>query len=145
MQQIEDNAITSGSVDEDGHLILVRNNGEQVDAGFVRGTLGGAIYIQPDEPEGVEGEAVFVDTDDFYYEFPVGGILPYASTIPPDGFLVCDGGEIEREAYPKLFDVIGTDWGEGDGSTTFNVPDLVDQSIQVTGQTESVGYIIRAL
>lgn len=54
----------------------------------------------------------------------IGFIKPYAGTSIPDGYLLCDGSAVSRTAYPELFAAIGTVWGEGDGSSTFNVPDL---------------------
>jgi len=53
-----------------------------------------------------------------------GRILPYGGTTPPEGYLMCDGEAYSREEYSELFEVIGTTFGSGDGSTTFNVPDL---------------------
>lgn len=55
----------------------------------------------------------------------VGEIIAYPSTDIPDGFLKCDGSAISRTDYADLFTVIGTSYGNGDGSTTFNLPDLV--------------------
>lgn len=42
----------------------------------------------------------------------------------PNGYLDCDGSAVSRTTYSKLFAVLGTTWGAGDGSTTFNLPDL---------------------
>ena len=53
-----------------------------------------------------------------------GFIYPLASEIVPDGFVLCDGAEYNREEYVELFAAIGTMYGSGDGSTTFNVPNL---------------------
>lgn len=53
-----------------------------------------------------------------------GFIYPLASSIVPDGFLLCDGAEYSRTEFPELFAAIGTIYGNGDGSTTFNVPNL---------------------
>lgn len=53
-----------------------------------------------------------------------GFIYPLASDIVPEGFLLCDGAEYLRVEYPELFAAIGTMYGSGDGSTTFNVPNL---------------------
>jgi phage-related tail fiber protein len=50
--------------------------------------------------------------------------LPYSVGTNPYGFLVCDGSAISRSTYASLYAVIGTIWGIGDGSTTFNIPDL---------------------
>ena len=48
-----------------------------------------------------------------------------AVNTAPAGYLICDGRAVERSAYPELFDAIGATYGEGDGSTTFNLPDLI--------------------
>jgi microcystin-dependent protein len=56
--------------------------------------------------------------------FPVGGIIPVASASAPAGFLECDGAAVSRTTYANLFAIVSTTYGAGDGSTTFNVPDL---------------------
>ena len=53
-----------------------------------------------------------------------GFIYPLAGEVVPTGFLLCDGAAYSRTEYLELFEVIGTLYGEGDGSTTFNVPNL---------------------
>ena len=53
----------------------------------------------------------------------VGFVYPFAGTIVPSGFLLCDGAAVSRTTYARLFAVTGTAFGTGDGSTTFNVPD----------------------
>src|SRR5690554_4899521 len=55
---------------------------------------------------------------------PVGAILPYPSASAPPGFLLCAGQAVSRSTYADLFGVIGTSFGSGNGTTTFNVPDL---------------------
>ena len=55
---------------------------------------------------------------------PIGAIVPYGSTTAPTNWLVCDGSAISRTTYAELFAVIGTSFGVGDGSTTFNLPNL---------------------
>tara|TARA_R110001606_G_scaffold141321_2_gene280485 strand:- start:15717 stop:16886 length:1170 start_codon:yes stop_codon:yes gene_type:complete len=55
---------------------------------------------------------------------PVGSIIMFASHSIPVGYLLCNGSSISRIVYPKLFATIGTIYGSGDGSTTFNLPDL---------------------
>lgn len=55
---------------------------------------------------------------------PVGVPLPFAGGTVPDNYLLCDGRAVSRTEYAQLFNVIGTYWGVGDGSTTFNIPDL---------------------
>lgn len=53
-----------------------------------------------------------------------GFIYPLATPVVPEGFLLCDGAEYNRTEYSELFAAIGTIYGSGDGSTTFNVPNL---------------------
>lgn len=55
---------------------------------------------------------------------PVGSIMPYTSDTVPENWLICDGSAISRTTYDLLFSVIGTTYGVGDGSTTFNLPNL---------------------
>ena len=55
---------------------------------------------------------------------PAGVINIFAGITAPEGYLICDGREVSRTEYADLFVVIGTTYGEGDGSTTFNLPDL---------------------
>ncbi|MEK9769600.1 MAG: tail fiber protein [Betaproteobacteria bacterium] len=55
---------------------------------------------------------------------PSGSILAYTLSTAPTGFLLCNGAAVSRTTYSALFAVIGTDYGTGDGSSTFNVPDL---------------------
>ena len=54
----------------------------------------------------------------------VGAIKPWTKTTAPDGYLLCDGSAVSRSTYADLFGVISTTYGSGDGSTTFNVPQL---------------------
>lgn len=56
--------------------------------------------------------------------FPIGAISEYAGATAPTNWLICDGSAISRTTYADLFNVIGTTYGVGDGSTTFNLPDL---------------------
>lgn len=56
--------------------------------------------------------------------FSSGMLVPYAGGSAPSGWLLCYGQAISRTTYAALFSAIGTVYGSGDGSTTFNVPDL---------------------
>jgi microcystin-dependent protein len=53
-----------------------------------------------------------------------GIVLPFAGSTAPAGWLLCAGQAVNRTTYAGLFAAIGTTFGAGDGSTTFNVPDL---------------------
>ncbi len=55
---------------------------------------------------------------------PAGTILQYAGAEPPNGWLLCDGSAVNRASHAGLFAVLGTLYGGGDGSTTFNLPDF---------------------
>jgi hypothetical protein len=55
---------------------------------------------------------------------PVGGIMPYGGATAPLGWLLCQGQAVSRTTYSSLFAVLGTAYGAGDGSTTFNLPNL---------------------
>ena len=72
----------------------------------------------------------------------IGEIIGFPGNSVPKGTLICDGSEISREAYSELFAVIGTMNGEGDGTTTFNIPDLRDKWIKYAGIENSVGEIL---
>ena len=55
---------------------------------------------------------------------PTGCVLPYAASVAPSGFLFCFGQAVSRSTYSDLFGVITSIYGDGDGSSTFNLPDL---------------------
>jgi microcystin-dependent protein len=59
------------------------------------------------------------------FALPIGTILPYGASSAPSGFLACDGSAVSRTTYAGLFSVLSTNYGAGDGSTTFNVPNLL--------------------
>jgi microcystin-dependent protein len=60
---------------------------------------------------------------------PIGTVLPYTNETAPENWLVCDGSELDRTEYNYLFAIIGTTFGEGDGSTTFNLPNIKGRTI----------------
>jgi len=55
---------------------------------------------------------------------PVGAVVPYAAPTAPVGWLLCEGQAVSRSTYSVLFGLVGTTYGVGDNSTTFNLPDL---------------------
>jgi hypothetical protein len=71
---------------------------------------------------------------------PVGCMMPYAGpdSSVPTRWLLCNGQEVSRAVYAALFAAIGTTWGAGDGSKTFNVPDIVGAT--PAGAGTSTGY-----
>lgn len=56
---------------------------------------------------------------------PVGTVVMFAASTAPAGYLIANGAAVGRATYPDLFAAIGTLYGEGDGETTFNLPDLI--------------------
>lgn len=73
---------------------------------------------------------------------PTGTILPYGGSTAPSGFLLCNGGAISRTTYASLFAIIGTTYGAGDGSTTFNLPKLIgltSDNVPVKGDGKCLG------
>ncbi len=55
---------------------------------------------------------------------PIGGVVAWTTSTAPTGYLLCDGNQVSRATFKPLFDVIGTTYGAGDGSTTFHLPNL---------------------
>lgn len=108
----------------DDRLIFTKLNGETVDAGVVKGEPGTA---------GPSSAA------------PAGSITMFGGASAPSDYLLCDGSAVSRSTYSALFDVIGTTYGVGDNSTTFNLPNLKgrvpvgldpsDTSFDVRGET----------
>ncbi len=70
---------------------------------------------------------------------PCGAVLPFAGSAVPSGFLPCDGRAVSRTTYCRLFDVVGTTYGSGDGSTTFNLPDMGGRVISGVSESRDVG------
>lgn len=62
-------------------------------------------------------------------EFPIGTIVDYAGLAAPANWLLCDGSAVSRTTYSELFNVVGTYYGAGNGTTTFNLPDSTGQII----------------
>lgn len=78
---------------------------------------------------------------------PPGVYMPFGGSTAPTGWLSCDGAAISRTTYASLFAAIGTTYGVGDGSTTFNLPNMGDRipvgksgtrTLGTTGGTSSV-------
>ena len=95
---------------------------------------------------GVDNSAVSTSLDyKVRINSPVGGIVLWATNTAPTGWLVCDGTAVSRSTYSGLFAVVGTTYGVGDGSTTFNLPNLkgrvavgrdsADSDFDVLGET----------
>ena len=86
--------------------------------------------------------ATKVDLLDPAYFIPPGVVWEYAGASTPTGWLLCQGQAVSRTTYAALFTAIGTTYGVGDGSTTFNVPD--DQGRVVAGKEASATRLTTA-
>ena len=115
--------------DETGEKVIVKGNNLNLEEGDIAGA-GHWLELQYDEA-----------LDKWVLQNPAKGITPssgvpvgtieyFAMLTPPAGYLKADGAAVGRETYPELFAAIGTTFGAGDGSTTFNLPDLIDRFAQ---------------
>jgi len=91
--------------------------------------IGTGSLIAPGGQAGLQG-----NTGAMGDGLPVGTVYAYTSTTAPAGSMLCDGSQISRTLYPAAFAVIGTQFGSGDGSTTFNLPDLRSRFVLGSGQ-----------
>lgn len=92
------------------------------------GTLSGVVVLDPapDNLASITEDGILVTGSGS--TVPVGAILPFGGTAVPSGYLACDGAAVARTTYSALFAVVGTSFGPGDGSSTFNVPDMIGRS-----------------
>ena len=117
MDAIADESITTGAVNISGRLILTTRGGTDVDAGSVIGPAG---------PTGSSGSTGSTGaTGPTGPSGAVSGLINMWGTgSAPTGWLLCDGSAVSRATFSGLFAVIGTTFGTGDGSTTFNLPNM---------------------
>lgn len=79
---------------------------------------------EKDQPGGYAGLDATGKISDSAGAVPTGAVAYFSKNTPPDGWLKCNGAEISRTAYAGLFSAVGTVFGAGDGTTTFQLPDL---------------------
>lgn len=97
------------------------------------------FFVQSNQPLGQQAGALWInegstprpelrifDGTDWNQEDPVGSIIPFGGAVAsiPTGWLLCDNSAVSRTTFSNLFDAIGTFFGTGDGSSTFNLPDM---------------------
>jgi microcystin-dependent protein len=129
-----------GTVASGGTANQVLKKVDSTDYNTTWGTIAGAVY-QDTAPSSPQTGDVWVDSDavagvlnqnDYLLKAdfevlgtPIGGVTQYAgATTPSSNWAICDGSEISRATYGTLFARIGTAYGVGDGTTTFNLPNL---------------------
>lgn len=81
-----------------------------------------------------DGSLLRVAGGTLYADTPIGTISPFGGSAIPSGYLLCNGQAVNKTTYAELFAVIGTAFGTGDGSTTFNVPDLREATTKGIGE-----------
>ena len=82
-------------------------------------------------------DGAYADASGNVTVMPVGTVIAIAAASAPSGYLLCNGAAVSRTTYASLFSAIGTTYGAGNGSSTFNLPDMSDAQI-VTGSSVSV-------
>lgn len=126
-----------------GGMWLVTNNTTDLSLAVpcyvtIATTAGGSVGV--DAPRG-STVSVFSDGTNIYYAnsfVQPGAIEAYAGTVAPSGYLFCNGAAVSRSTYSALFARVGTTWGAGNGTTTFNLPDFQNMFLRGSG-TSAVG------
>lgn len=116
MTSYGESALSGGEIQEDGIYEFVYST-------VLNGAAGAWLILNPSNVEVT----------------PPGFGGPYFGGSVPSGWLLCNGAAISRTTYSRLFTAIGTTWGSGDGSTTFNLPDGRDDYIRGASSTLTLG------
>ena len=110
-------ALPDTDLDGTQRLIVRNGTGDAVQVGDLRIDIRG----------GAEGDSLVRSSSGKYVSQPSaisGEIKALAHNTVPQGWLLCDGAEVSRTTYSRLYSLIGDQYGAGDGTATFNVPDL---------------------
>ena len=105
------------------------------------------VYLALEKNDGSTWNRILTDADYSTIQqqtVPTGTILPFCGSSAPSGFLICNGGAVNRTTYSALFKLIGTKYGEGDGSTTFNLPNMHHRFLEGTTTTSEVNTYVGA-
>lgn len=152
-EYVDKNAST-GAVSSVAGVAPDENGNVPLDAASVKalpiggGTMEGPINMNGQPLSGLnaptkDDEAANKGYVDQHTNPPLPGVIyPYSGANIPDGFLLCDGAAYSRTEYAELFAAIGTMYGSGDGSTTFNVPDLVERVPAGAGDNHAAGEMV---
>lgn len=142
MLEIENTTVVGGLVDPNGNLLLSTRAGDSIDAGNVVGPPGADGAPGPAGADGAPGPTGPAGADGAPgptgptgpmgpagdSTIPAGTISLWASDVIPANWLLCNGAAVSRVTYAALFNAIGIKYGVGDGSTTFNLPNLVGRA-----------------
>ena len=126
-----DNVALLGDVDSPGNSKFYGTNdsGTKVWCGFTNSITQSGVNVKLVNDSASPGNNKYYGTDasgtkGFQNGIPAGFMGPYGGTTAPSGWLMCDGTAVSRTTYADLFTAIGTAYGVGNGSTTFNLPNL---------------------
>ena len=136
-------AASDGDIVVEGAGTFTNPPGTTTTAGVVRlatvaETQGGTSGLVAATPVGVKAAV----QDAMQNAVPVGSFLCFAGNTVPAGYLLCNGAAVSRATYAALFAVIGTLYGAGDGSTTFNLPNLNGRVLQGVSDLSKVGVAL---
>ena len=117
---------------EETNQTIADNITEKADTSYVNNQLSlkadkSDTYSKEEIDEKLDNPTITGDT------LPVGSVVEWTGTQTPQNWLLCDGREVSRTTYSELFAAIGTVWGAGDGSTSFNIPDYRDKFVLGAG------------
>ena len=117
---------------EETNQTIADNITEKADTSYVNNQLAlkankADTYTKEEVDDMFDNPTITGDT------LPVGSVVEWTGTQTPQNWLLCDGREVSRTTYSELFAAIGTVWGAGDGSTSFNIPDYRDKFVLGAG------------
>lgn len=95
-------------------------------------SVGSAIKATKDSDGNVIKDTYLKKTEAVGDSVPIGAVMMWSTSKAPSKYLICDGSAVSRTTYEGLFSVIGTTFGTGDGSTTFNLPNMKDRFVMGT-------------
>jgi microcystin-dependent protein len=89
------------------------------------GTMAGSLDAPTDGQSNAQGQALAHRTAFLKKRLPpIGEVTMFAGSTAPYGYLICNGAQVSRSTYSDLFAIVGTSFGQGNGTTTFHLPDL---------------------
>lgn len=97
---------------------------ENCDAANVNNAIREMMAQLKTKLDAIDASIAGIATPDTSVQTKTGTIIAFGASAAPTGYLECNGNAVSRSTYSALFAVIGTSFGSGDGSTTFNLPDL---------------------
>ena len=133
------NTIINLIVDTEGNIVLQSAKS----ANYSESTQTTSV-VQQGNNLPVTSEAVYDAIQGVGGEIPTGTMFIYGGAVAPSGWLLCDGSAVSRSTYAELFSIIGTYYGVGDSSTTFNLPDMRDRFVQGASTTNQIGTKLEA-